>query len=115
MEMDSRSEGAGKGSLEELMRERIRATIEAIVDEELEAALGAERSARVGSIRAGYRHGKRERTLSTSLGATTIAMPRARLEGADGKSREWRSRMIPRYQRRTEREIPLVLLDPIEP
>jgi putative transposase len=103
MEMDSRSEEAGKGSLEELMRERIRATIEAIVDEELEAALGAGRSARVGSVRAGYRHGKRERTLSTSLGATTIAMPRARLEGADGKSREWRSRMIPRYQRRTER------------
>ena len=103
MEMDSRSGGAGKGSLEELMRERIRATIEAIVDEELEAALGAGRSARVGSVRAGYRHGKRERTLSTSLGATTIAMPRARLEGADGLSREWRSRMIPRYQRRTER------------
>jgi putative transposase len=103
MEMDSRSGGRGKGSLEELMRERIRATIEAIVDEELEAALGAGRSARVGSVRAGYRHGKRERTLSTSLGATTIAMPRARLEGADGKSREWRSRMIPRYQRRTER------------
>jgi transposase-like protein len=103
MEMDSRSEGAGKGSLEELMRERIRATIEAIVDEELEAALGAGRSARVGSVRAGYRHGKRERTLSTSLGATTIAMPRARLEDAGGKSREWRSRMIPRYQRRTER------------
>ena len=103
MEMDSRSAGAGKGSLEELMRERIRATIEAIVDEELEAALGAERSARVGSVRAGYRHGKRERTLSTSLGATTIAMPRARLEDADGKSLEWRSRMIPRYQRRTER------------
>jgi putative transposase len=103
MEMDSRSGGAGKGSLEDLMRERIRATIEAIVDEELEAALGAGRSARVGSVRVGYRHGKRERTLSTSLGATTIAMPRARLEGSDGKSREWRSRMIPRYQRRTER------------
>jgi putative transposase len=103
MEMDSRSGGTGKGSLEELMRERIRATIEAIVDEELEAALGAGRSARVGSVRAGYRHGKRERTLSTSLGATTIGMPRARLEGADGKSREWRSQMIPRYQRRTAR------------
>ena len=41
MEMDSRSGEAGKGSLEELMRERIRATIEAIVEEELEAALGA--------------------------------------------------------------------------
>jgi putative transposase len=49
MEMDSRSGGAGKGSLEELMRERIRATIEAILDEELEAVLGAGRSARVGS------------------------------------------------------------------
>ena len=57
----------------------------------------------MGSVRAGYRHGKRERTLTTSLGATTIAMPRARIEDADGKSREWRSRMIPRYQRRTER------------
>jgi hypothetical protein len=33
-------EGKGKGALEELMRERIRATIETIVDEELEAALG---------------------------------------------------------------------------
>src|SRR5208282_6272640 len=90
-------------SLEGLMRERIRATIEAIVDEELGAALGAARSQRVGEVRAGYRYGKRERTLTTSLGATTIAMPRARIEGADGRRREWRSRMIPRYQRRTER------------
>jgi transposase-like protein len=43
------------------MRERIRATIEAIVEEELEVALGAGRSARVGPVRARYRHGKRER------------------------------------------------------
>src|ERR1700681_4571988 len=103
MESDSRSSVRGEGTLEELMRERIRATIEAVVDEELKGALGAAPSQRVGSGRAGYRHGKRPRTLSTSLGATTIAMPRARLESADGKSREWRSRMIPRYQRRTER------------
>jgi putative transposase len=103
MEMDSRSVGPGKGALEEVMRERIRAMIEAIVDEELEAALGAARSQRVGMLRAGYRHGKRERTLSTSLGATTIAMPRARIEDDDGRRREWRSQMIPRYQRRTER------------
>ena len=85
------------------MRERIRAMIEAIADEELEAALGAARSQRVGAVRAGYRHGKRERRLSTSLGATTIAMPRARIEDAQGHSREWQGRMIPRYQRRTER------------
>ena len=62
MASDSRDLGAGKATLEELMRERIRATIEAIVDEELEAALGAARSQRVGAVRAGYRHGQRERT-----------------------------------------------------
>ena len=103
MEMNSRSGWQGKGALEDLMRERIRATIETIVEEELEGALGAARSQRVGSIRVGYRHGKRARTLTTSLGATTITMPRARIEDAQGQSREWHSRMIPRYQRRTER------------
>ena len=85
------------------MRERIRTTIESIVEEELEAALGAARSKRSGPVRVGYRHGKRSRTLTTSLGPTTIAMPRARLEGEDGRRREWRSAIIPRYQRRTER------------
>src|ERR1019366_2645204 len=88
---------------EELMRERIRATIETIIDEEMEGALGAAPSQRVGPVRAGYRHGKRLRMLTTSLGATTIAMPRARIEDDDGRRREWRSQIIPRYQRRTER------------
>jgi putative transposase len=103
METDSRRGGPGKGALEELMRERIRAMIEAIVDEELTAALGAVRSARVGAGGTGYRHGKRARTLTTSLGATTITMPRARIEADDERDHEWQSRIIPRYQRRTER------------
>jgi len=103
MERDSRSEWQGKGSLEELMRERIRGTIELIIEQELEAAIGAASSQRIGDKRAGYRHGHRGRTLSTSLGATTIAMPRARIEEADGKRHEWRSQIIPRYQRRTAR------------
>jgi len=63
VQMDSRSRSIGKGALEELMRERIRGTIETIVEEELEAALGAARSARAGTNRTGYRHGKRARTL----------------------------------------------------
>jgi putative transposase len=54
-------------------------------------------------VRAGDRHGQRTRTLTTSLGATTIAMLRARIEDEDGRRREWHSRVIPRYQRRTER------------
>jgi putative transposase len=103
METDSRSGWQGKGALEDLLRERIRATIETIIEEELEAALGAAKSQRVGSERAGYRHGKRARRLTASLGATTITMPRARIEDAQGQRREWHSRMIPRYQRRTER------------
>jgi transposase-like protein len=77
--------------------------IEAVVEEELESALGASRSQRVGAARNGYRHGARQRQLTTSLGKTTIMLPRARLKGADGAESEWRSRIIPRYQRRTER------------
>ena len=103
MESDSRKAWSGEGELEGLMRERVRGTIETIVEEELLAAVGAERSRRIGPLRAGYRHGRRPRTLTTSLGPTTIAMPRARIEGEDGRWHEWRSRTIPRYQRRTER------------
>ena len=95
--------GFGRDAIETMMRERIRATIEVLIDEELDAALGAAKSQRVGGVRTGYRHGSRPRQLTTSLGRTTIAMPRARLVSEDGSSREWRSRMIPRYQRRTER------------
>jgi len=53
MDRDSRSAAQGKGSLEELMRERIRGTIEIIVEQELEEALGAASSERVGEHRAG--------------------------------------------------------------
>jgi len=93
----------GADTIERRMRERIRETIQALVEEELETVLGAEKSARVGEARQGYRHGARERTLTTSLGPTTIAMPRARLRGTDGATTEWRSETVRRYQRRTTR------------
>lgn len=93
----------GDDSLEMTMRRRIRETIEEVVTQELEAVLGAMKSARVGDARRGYRHGTRARTLTTSLGPTTIAMPRARVHHADGTSREWRSETVRRYQRRTTR------------
>jgi putative transposase len=93
----------GLDTIEQVMRERVRATIEAIVEEELEAALGARRGARVGEQRQGYRHGRRERQLTTSLGVTGVQVPRARLPQAEGGTAEWRSRMLPRYQRRTAR------------
>jgi transposase-like protein len=93
----------GDDSIEVVMRTRIRDTIEALVKEELDAALGASKSARVGDARQGYRHGTRERTLTTSLGPTTIAMPRARVPRSDGTRTEWRSATVRRYQRRTTR------------
>ncbi len=93
----------GPDSIEMGMRTRIRETIEKLVNEELEAALGARKSVRVGDSRQGYRHGTRERTLTTSLGPTTIAMPRARIQQADGSRIEWRSATMRRYQRRTTR------------
>jgi transposase-like protein len=90
-------------SLEAIIRRRARGLIDAIVEEELEAALGAAPSVRVGAARVGYRHGARERTLTTSLGPTTFAMPRARVRTGDERTTEWRSELVPRYQRRSER------------
>jgi transposase-like protein len=83
MERDSRKateeEGFawGPDTIEAEIRVRIRGMIEAIVEEELETTLGAGRSQRVGAVRVGYRHGARERQLTTSLGKTTITLPRA--------------------------------------
>jgi len=110
MTKDSRNGSSGEAarveegtSLETVIRRRARGLIDAIVEEELEAALGAASSARVGAARQGYRHGTRERTLTTSLGPTTFAMLRARVTTAKHATTEWRSELVPRYQRRSER------------
>jgi hypothetical protein len=52
------------------------------------------------AISSGVRHGHRERTLTGTFGKARIAVPRARLEGEDGKTHEWRSAALPAYQRR---------------
>ena len=93
----------GPDSIEAAVRGRIRVWIEELVEAELTAVLGAEVSERPGATRQGYRHGHRERTLSTSLGPTTFQLPRARLHSATGEAREWQSAVVPRYQRRTGR------------
>ena len=51
----------------------------------------------------GYRHGRRERQLTGTLGAERVSVPRARLQdGSDGTS-EWRSKALGRYQRAPSR------------
>jgi len=92
----------GPDSIESGIRERVREVIQTIVNEEMEVALGAAISTRVEG-RQGYRHGTRARTVTTSLGPTTIEMPRACLHDSEDGTREWRSATVPRYQRRTAR------------
>jgi transposase-like protein len=101
---------AGSDPIEDRLRETVRATIEALFDEELAAFLGRLRYGRGGGggARKGYRHGRRERELVGTFGAETVSVPRARIEAEDGKTTEWRSRALPRYQRLTKRAEALI-------
>jgi transposase-like protein len=88
--------------LQGLLRKRILATIEEILDEELHAALGCERHER-SEERRGYRNGARCRRITTEVGAVTMRVPRGRLQRSDGSSAEFESYVLPRYARRTRR------------
>jgi transposase-like protein len=90
-------------TIEREIRARVRHIIEEVVEAEIEDALGAQASARVGEQRRGYRHGHRARTLTTSVGPTTFAMPRGRMQDGTGGPREWRSQTVERYERRSRR------------
>src|SRR5271167_4273321 len=95
-------------AIEDGVRARARGFIETMLEEELAGALSRPRYGRLkpGEDEAaapvvGVRHGHRERTLTGTFGKTRIAVPRARLTGEDGKTREWRSGSLRAYQRRT--------------
>jgi transposase-like protein len=84
--------------LEAAIRERVREVIELILEEEVDAALGAGRSQRVAE-RCGYRHGRKPRRLTLRTGAVHLEVPRGRLVTPDGSEREWHSQFVPRYRR----------------
>jgi transposase-like protein len=108
--------------LEAGVRGTIRGFIETLIEEELEAALGRGRYARLktaagaraaaaaglgnegaaGAVPStGHRNGRRERQVLGSFGAVTVAVPRARLATADGRTTEWVNKTLPAYRRRT--------------
>jgi putative transposase len=87
--------------LEDAVRGQVRAFIEQLL-EELEAALGRGRYAR-GRGAKGHRNGHRDRRLDTTFGPLVLAVPRARLAAADAGEREWKSGLLPAYQRLTRR------------
>ena len=92
------------------IRDRVRGLIEEMICGELDAVLsrphyGRRAVAADGSDVApdvtGHRHGRRVRTLTGTFGKTEIAVPRARLNIAEGKTTEWKSQSLRAYQRRT--------------
>jgi transposase-like protein len=83
------------------MRKGAMQAVEEMLRVECEAALVAARYERTGQ-RLGYRNGVTERPLGTPHGQVSLEIPRARLRAPDGSEREWRSHVLPRYQRRME-------------
>jgi putative transposase len=98
--------------IESRVREQVRHFIEGLIEAELNEALARPRyrhRVKAGDVPgegpagvSGHRHGHRSRSLTGTFGPVQINVPRARLNTADGKTTEWRSRVLPVYQRRTK-------------
>ena len=93
--------------IEDRLRAMVRRTIETMFEEELAEALGRARYGR-GDKAKGYRNGHRDRQLVGTFGTETVRVPRGRVEDADGKVREWRSKALPRYRRLTKKAEALI-------
>ena len=88
--------------LYEQLRSRVREGFVELLEAELCSALGAGRHER-SQARRGYRHGSEEREISTEGGTVLLEVPRGRVFAEDGKTSEFQSKVLPRYQRRTAR------------
>src|SRR5258707_4291940 len=94
--------------IESEVRARSRQFIEELIRDELDAALARPRYERSKMARnqaragvTGHRHGSRTRSLTGTFGPIEIAVPRARLDDAEGRTTEWKSQALRAYQRRT--------------
>ncbi len=86
----------------ELLRRRVLEAVQTVLEEELREALGSGRYER-SEDRCGYRNGHETRRITTELGPQTLQVPRGRIEGDDGSTREFQSEVVPRYARRTRK------------
>src|SRR5271169_4740998 len=103
--------------IEAELRDRAREFLQAMLEAELDEALARSRYVRRASARgdseqprgvAGHRHGHRSRSLLGTFGKVEIAVPRARLNTAEGKTTEWKSTALRAYQRRTKQADSLI-------
>jgi putative transposase len=100
------------------LRDRVREFVQGMIEGELEAALSRPRYARRpkeacanadgASGITGHRHGHRSRSLLGTFGRMEIAVPRARVDTAEGKTTEWKSGALRAYQRRTKQADSLI-------
>lgn len=94
--------------IEDRLRANVRATIEAMFEEDLAEFLGRLRYGRGEARAKGYRHAHRDRQLTGTFGTETVRIPRARIEDEAGKASEWRSKALPRYRRLTRKAEALI-------
>jgi putative transposase len=96
--------------IEDAVRDRVRGFIQAMIEGELDGTLDRARYARRskssdGDDGRGRGHRSPARaSVTVADGTPSVASRsrcRARLNGADGKTREWNSQMLRAYQRRT--------------
>ena len=85
--------------IESEVRARAREFIEEMIRGELDTMLARPRYGRSqiagdeeSAVVTGHRHGSRTRSLTGTFGPIEIAVPRARLNTADGKTTEWKSK-----------------------
>src|ERR1700751_780721 len=100
------------------LRERVRDFIQAMIESELDTALARPLYGRRPKDDlqngdgpkgiSGHRHGHRSRSLMGTFGQVNIAVPRARLVSAAGKTTEWKSSALRAYQRRTKQADSLI-------
>src|SRR5260370_26131223 len=100
------------------LRERVRDFIQAMIESELDTALAPPRYGRrpKGDVQngdgpegiSGHRHGHRSRSLMGTFGQVEIAVPRARLVSAAGKTTEGKRSALRAYQRRTKKAQSLI-------
>jgi transposase-like protein len=106
--------------IETAIRDRVHGFIQAMIEAELDEALSRTRYVRHAKVGpgsksetpdgetagggplCGHRHGHRSRSLMGTFGEALISVPRARIDAPDGKTTEWRSKILPAYQRRTK-------------
>lgn len=95
-------------NIQDLLRRRVLEAVESALEEELTEALGSGRYER-SPARQGYRNGHDRRRITTAVGTQELDVPRGRVVGEDGTPEEFRSEILPRYQRRT-REVDEAIL-----